>query len=222
RAGGRAARPPRGRRQPAGLGVRARRVRAARPRVPAAAAGRGGRRGRGSGGGAMIWVTWRQYRPQALTIIGVMVAVAAYGLVLGLWMRSSFAARGLGPCLAGSGGAGCGAAIAAFSRQFTGGPTLPLTLAVFAIPPVLGAVTGAPLLGQELERGTWQLAWTQTVPRTRWLVAKLGLVTAGLVAFGVAVTAVMTWAWGPLDLVSVRLTLSPFNFEGVALTCSVL
>ena len=170
----------------------------------------------------MIWVTWRQYRPQALTMIGVMVAVAAYGLVLGLWMRSSFAARGLGPCLAGSGGAGCGAAIAAFSRQFTGGPTLPLTLVVFAIPPVLGAVTGAPLLGQELERGTWQLAWTQTVPRTRWLVAKLGLVTAGLVAFGVALTAVMTWTWGPLDLVSIRLTLSPFNFEGVALTCSVL
>lgn len=170
----------------------------------------------------MIWVTWRQYRPQALTMIGVLVVVAAYGLALGLWMRSSFAARGLGPCLAGSGGAGCGGAIAAFSRQFTGGPALPLTLVVFAIPPVLGAVTGAPLLGQELERGTWQLAWTQTVPRTRWLVAKLGLVTAGLVAFGLAVTAVMTWAWGPLDLVSIRLTLSPFNFEGVALTCSVL
>lgn len=170
----------------------------------------------------MIWVTWRQYRPQALTMIGILVAVAAYGLALGLWMRSSFAARGLGACLAGSGGAGCGGAIAAFSRQFTGGPTLPLTLVVFALPPVLGAVTGAPLLGQELERGTWQLAWTQTVPRTRWLVAKLGLVTAGLVAFGVAVTAVMTWAWEPLDLVSIRLTLSPFNFEGLALTCSVL
>ena len=82
----------------------------------------------------MIWVTWRQYRAQALTMTGVLVVVAAYGLVLGLWTRSGFDSRGLGSCLAGSGGAGCGAAIAAFSRQFTGGPTLPLTLVMFAIP----------------------------------------------------------------------------------------
>lgn len=32
-------------------------------------------------------------------------------------------------------------------------------------------VIGAPLLGLELERGTWRLAWSQTVPRTRWLAA---------------------------------------------------
>ncbi len=170
----------------------------------------------------MIWVTWRQHRVQALTMLGVFVVVAAYGLALGLWMRSSFNSQALAPCLAGSGGADCGAAITSFSRQFTGGATLPLTLVMFAIPPILGAVTGAPLLGQELERGTWQLAWSQTVPRTRWLIAKLGLVTAVLVVFGVAVTAVMTWARGPLDQVSIRLTPPPFNFEGVTLTCSVL
>jgi hypothetical protein len=32
----------------------------------------------------------------------------------------------------------------------------------------------------------------------------------------------MTWVWGPLDLVSIRLTLPAFDFEGVSLTCSVL
>ena len=52
---------------------------------------------------------------------------------------------------------------------------------------------GAPLLGRELERGTWRLAWSQTVPRTRWLVTKLSLVTGGLVVFGAAVTVVMGW-----------------------------
>ena len=170
----------------------------------------------------MIWVTWRQHRIQALTMLGVFLVVAASGLALGLWMRSSFNSRDLGPCLASSGGADCGAAIAAFSSQFTGGAMLPLILLMFAIPPIFGAVVGAPLLGQELERGTWQLAWSQTVPRTRWLIAKLGLVVAGLVAFGAAVTSVMTWAWGPLDRVTIRLTPPPFNFEGVALTCSVL
>jgi hypothetical protein len=170
----------------------------------------------------MIWVTWRQHRVQALTMLGAFVVVAVYGLALGLWMRSTFNSQGLGSCLASSAGADCGATIASFSRQFTGGATLPLSLVMFGIPPILGAVVGAPLLGQELERGTWQLAWTQTVPRARWLIAKLGLVIAGLVVFGVAVTSVMTWARGPLDLVSIRLTPPPFNFEGVSLTCSVL
>jgi len=170
----------------------------------------------------MIWVTWRQHRVQALAMLGVFVIVAVYGLALGLWMRSAFDSRGLGPCLTSSGGADCGAAISSFARQVTGGATLPLTLVMFAIPPIIGAVVGAPLLGQELERGTWQLAWSQTVPRTRWLIVKLGLVIAGLAAFGAAVTGVMTWAWGPLDLIGIRLTPPPFNFEGVSLTCSVL
>jgi hypothetical protein len=170
----------------------------------------------------MIWVTWRQHRVQALMMLGVFAFIAIYALLLGLWLRAAFNSDGLGSCLAHSGGADCGAAINSFLRQSHRGAMLPLTVVLFAIPGILGTAAGAPLLGQELERGTWQLAWSQTVPRTRWLVAKLGLVTAGLIAFGVAVTAVMSWAWRPLDLVSVRLQPPPFNFEGVSLTCSLL
>ena len=73
---------------------------------------------------------------------------------------------------------------------------------LLAIPGLLGVVVGAPLLGRELERGTWRLAWSQTVPRTRWLATKLGLVTGGLVVFGAAITALMTWYRGPLDRVT--------------------
>ena len=170
----------------------------------------------------MIWVTWRQHRPQALTALGVFAFIAISALVLGLWMRSTFDSDGLGSCLARSGGADCGGTINSFMRQFTGGGTVPLTLLLFVAPGILGAMTGAPLLGQELERGTWQLAWSQTVPRTRWLVTKLGLITAVLIVFGAAVTAVTTWAWGPLNLVTVRVQPPPFNFEGVSLTCSLL
>ena len=42
------------------------------------------------------------------------------------------------------------------------------------------------------------------MPRTRWLVAKLGLVIAALAGFGVALTAVVAWAWSPLDQVSMQ------------------
>jgi len=170
----------------------------------------------------MIWVTWRQHRTQALICLGLFCAISIFAVALGTWMRATFSTDGLGTCLARSGGAGCPAAINSFVTKFNGGVTLPVNLLTFVIPGYLGAIVGAPLLGQELERGTWQLAWSQTVPRTRWLVTKLALVTGGLVVFAAAITLVLTWARSPLDRVSIRMQPPPFNFEGVSLVCALL
>jgi hypothetical protein len=169
----------------------------------------------------MIWVTWRQHRTQAIVCLALFGAIAAAAVALGAWMRSSFNADGLGACLAHSGGAGCPAVISSFAQRFSGPVMAPLGVVLAAVPGYLGATVGAPMLGQELERGTWQLAWSQTVPRTRWLVTQLALVIGGLVVFGAAVTAVVTWARGPLDEVSVRAQ-PPLNYEGLFLTCSLL
>jgi hypothetical protein len=170
----------------------------------------------------VIWVTWRQHRAQALIMAGLFCVIAVAAVGIGVWMRSAFSADGLAACLARSGGAGCPAAITSFTRTFNGGATLPLNLLMFLIPGFLGAVVGAPLLGTELERGTWRLAWSQTVPRTRWLVVKLALITGGLIVFGAAVSLIMTWSRAPLDRVSIRLQPPPFNFEGLTLTCALL
>jgi ABC-type transport system involved in multi-copper enzyme maturation permease subunit len=170
----------------------------------------------------MIWVTWRQHRTQAIACLALLCVIAIVAVALGAAMRSTFNADGLGACLARSGGAGCPSVISSFTQKFNGGATLPLTILLFAIPAILGAIVGAPLLGQELERGTWQLAWSQTVPRTRWLVTKLALVIGGLVVFSAAVTIVMTWSRAPLDRLTIRLQPPPFNFEGVFLPCSLL
>jgi hypothetical protein len=170
----------------------------------------------------MIWVTWRQHRVQALTMIGVFALIAIYALALGLGMRSSFSADGLGACLTHSGGADCGGTIRSFFLNNSKGATLALGWLILPIPGLLGAAVGAPILGSELARGTWQLAWTQTVPRRRWLAAKLGLIAAGLVLFSGLVTVIMTWAWGPLDQAGSRLAVTPFLFEGIALPCALL
>ncbi len=170
----------------------------------------------------MIWVTWRQHRSQAIICLGLFCAITIVAVATGAWMRATFSADGLGTCLARSAGAGCPAAISSFVREFNSPGTMPLNIVLFAIPGILGAVVGAPLLGQELERGTWQLAWSQTVPRTRWLLTKLALVTGGLVAFGAAVTAVMTWSRAPLDRLTIRLQPPPFNVEGLSFACSLL
>jgi hypothetical protein len=57
------------------------------------------------------------------------------------------------------------------------------TDAVLAVPFLVAAWAGAALTGRELEQHTAQLAWTQGVSPTRWLVSKLALpavlVTAG-------------------------------------------
>lgn len=168
----------------------------------------------------MIWVTWRQHRTQAIVCLALFAAIAAAAIALGAWMRASFNADGLGACLAHRGGAGCPAVISSFTQKFSG-PTAPLGIVLAAVPGYLGATVGAPMLGQELERGTWQLAWSQTVPRTRWLITQLALVTGGLVVFGAAVTAVVTWARGPLDEVGARAQ-PPLNSQGLFLTCSLL
>lgn len=170
----------------------------------------------------MTWVTWRQHRPQALTALAVLALVAVYALASGLWLRSTFGSDAIGSCLARSGGAGCGAMISSFQHRVQGGVEVPLNLVLLVAPGLLGATAGAPLLGQELERGTWQLAWTQTVPRRRWLIAKLGLIIAALAAFGAVLTVVVSWSWSPLDQVSVTIQPPQFFAEGVALTCSLL
>ena len=137
----------------------------------------------------MIWVTWRQHRAQAIACLVVFCVLAVFALIVGTWMRTRFTSDGIPACLARSGGTGCPADITSFVNQFNHGLSQIISVPLLAIPGLLGIVVGAPLLGGELERGTWRLAWTQTVPRSRWLAAKLGLVTGGLIVFGVAVTA---------------------------------
>jgi hypothetical protein len=170
----------------------------------------------------MIWVTWRQHRAQAIACLVLFGALAALAVGFGIQMRTAFRSDGLPGCLATSGGAGCPAAITSFVGKFGHGASSITNVPLLAIPGLLGVVVGAPLLGRELERGTWRLAWSQTVPRTRWLVTKLGLVTGGLVVFGAAVTVVMAWSHAPLYRVTSRLQPVPFNGDGLTFTASLL
>jgi ABC-2 family transporter protein len=89
---------------------------------------------------------------------------------------------------------------------------------LFAVPVLLGAFAGGPLLSRELESGTFRFAWTQGAGRTRWalgtLVAPALVVTAATGAF----TAIFYWYFRPffaLGQVSEMLPLA-FALLGVA------
>ena len=90
------------------------------------------------------------------------------------------------------------------------------------VPGLIGVLVGAPLIARELEYGTWRLAWSQTVPRARWLAVKLALVTGGLVVLGAAMTAVITWYRAPMDRLTGHLEHNMFDFEGLVLTAYIL
>jgi hypothetical protein len=84
------------------------------------------------------------------------------------------------------------------------------------VPFLIGAFFGAPLVAREMEAGTWQFAWTQSVPRMRWLAIKLGalgLATALLAGF---FSAVITWYRQPMDVLDGRFGADAFDLEGVA------
>ena len=70
------------------------------------------------------------------------------------------------------------------------------------VPALLGVFWGAPLVANELETGTYRLAWTQSVTRKRWLVEKLGLVGLWSVAVAGLLSLIVTWWYSPLDRVN--------------------
>ncbi|MBM7167672.1 ABC transporter permease [Streptomyces sp. G44] len=69
--------------------------------------------------------------------------------------------------------------------------------ALGALPVILGVFLGAPLIAGDQEHGTAHLVTTQSVPRRRWLAAKLiGCLSAVLVSTAV-LGALFTWWWEP-------------------------
>jgi hypothetical protein len=129
----------------------------------------------------MIWLAWRQFRTQA-AVVGAAAGALAIALLVtggGLEDLSAETASGFLNDLASG-----------------GGETALLTLgsiAVLALPAVIGVFGGAPLVARELEAGTHRLAWNQTVTWTRWLATRMGM--TALAAMVVAVLVGLALAW---------------------------
>jgi hypothetical protein len=170
----------------------------------------------------MIWVSWRQHRGQAIASLVVLIALAVYAIVLGTSMRTAFSSDGLAACLARSQGTACPNGVVAFMNEFGSEVNIAFWSVALIVPGLIGVLVGGSLIARELEYGTWRLAWSQSVPRTRWLAVKLALVTGGLIVLGAAMTAVITWYRAPMDQLTGRLQHNIFDFEGLVLTAYIL
>jgi ABC-type transport system involved in multi-copper enzyme maturation permease subunit len=142
----------------------------------------------------MIWLTWRQFRTPLLVALGLVAALAAGLVVLGLAMRGTYDGEIVG-CQALS---SCEQAEHAFRDSYTT-PVMMLSTLLLAVPALIGSFWGAPLITRELETGTHRLAWTQSVTRTRWLAVKLGVVTGAALLVTAVFSLLLTWAVKPFD-----------------------
>ncbi|MFI5909229.1 ABC transporter permease subunit [Dactylosporangium sp. NPDC051541] len=161
----------------------------------------------------MTWMMWRQHRTEALALtifIGV-IAVALF--VLGRPMHALFP-LGSAHCLAPPLDQACRSALVRLQHDY-GYSTTVLILLNFA-PYAIGGFLGAPLLARELEAGTWQLVWTQAVPRRRWLAGKVVVLGTLSVLLAAILSVVIAWYRRPLDLLGGGLDITGFDLTGTA------
>jgi ABC-2 family transporter protein len=146
----------------------------------------------------MIWLSWRQLRASAALTYGALAAVAVVVAISGLQLHSAYTASGIAGCT----GDSCDSVIQAFVGRDPFLQTLLDKILLLLLPALTGIFWAAPLVARELDTGTYRLAWTQSVTRTRWLTAKLVVVgLAGVAATGV-LSALVTWWYGPIDKVN--------------------
>jgi ABC-type transport system involved in multi-copper enzyme maturation permease subunit len=121
----------------------------------------------------MIRLTWLQFRAEAVTAAA---ALAAVMIVL---------------------------AVSAPHRALDTGASHWLYLAgivvLYLTPAVIGIFWGAPLISRELETGTFRLAWTQSISRTRWVAVKLGLTGLASMAAAGLLSLLVTWWSSAMD-----------------------
>ena len=164
----------------------------------------------------LAWVTWRQHRA-ALAGAGALLAViAAYLAYIGREIHRAYdsfnaclqasphALPPLGGRLAGT--PACGALERAFMSFYGTGrgsvgasginaQTVPFLL--LAVPVLVGAFVGGPVLARELESGTFRFAWTQGAGRVRLAAARLVPLAAVLTAAAYGLSALFSWYIGP-------------------------
>jgi hypothetical protein len=147
----------------------------------------------------MIRLTWLQFRTQAVTAAAALAAFAVVLAATGPHLASLYAASGISTCHGGS----CQnlAGYFTFEVQNTGIYPALYVISVGAIllaPAVIGLFWGAPLIARELETGTSDLAWNQSVTRTRWLAVKLSVVGLTAMAITEGLSLMQAWWAAPL------------------------
>jgi hypothetical protein len=145
----------------------------------------------------MMWLTWRQFRPQAIAGIAALAVFAITLGVTGPHLAHLYDTSGLPGCRARG---DCGPQATSFLESLDASSVYPFVylfsiVVLLITPAIIGLFWGAPLIASEAEAGTFQLIWSQSITRRRWLAIKLAVVGVASIATVGLLSLMLTW-WG--------------------------
>jgi ABC-type transport system involved in multi-copper enzyme maturation permease subunit len=139
----------------------------------------------------MAGVTWRQHRFALLGVVTLLGALAVYLWIAGVQLHRAYAAAiACHP----AGSPVCQGLVNTFNGMDT---FLANGSLLQALPALIGAFVGAPVLARELETGTYRYAWTQGFGRWRWTLGKLVPLAIVVTAAAAAFSALLSWYYQP-------------------------
>src|SRR2546430_12997336 len=122
----------------------------------------------------MLWLTYRQHRPELFGMVAAAIVLASVIVVGAQVAMSARLELGLDACQPGQLTPTCGAALSENSRRI--GPFVTSMLLLYLFPALVASFIGGSLFSPDFERGTPRPVWTQGVTRTPRLLGKIARV----------------------------------------------
>jgi hypothetical protein len=162
----------------------------------------------------MAWVTWRQHRFVLVGVAALLGALAVCLWLIGLQLHHAYAAA-----------AACQPVNSPICQDLFGSfdvmdGFLANGLILQAVPVLIGAFVGAPVLSREFEAGTFRYAWTLGFGRRRWTLAKLVPLAIAMTAVAGLFGLLLSWYYRPYFAASNPTPQTPF-FPGLFDLCGV-
>ncbi len=143
----------------------------------------------------MTRVLWRQYRDTALVFGGVLLLAVIFLLVSGFHLISLAQQLKIAAC-AHQDTDYCVQIMGTFQSRIIYEQLL-ASLLLFLLPLLVGLFVGAPLIAREWEQGTYRLAWTQSVSRSRWLANRLSVLILVILPAFIILALLGFWWYSP-------------------------
>jgi hypothetical protein len=139
----------------------------------------------------MAWVTWRQHRLALAGVAALLGALAVWLWKVGLGLHHAYAAATACHPATSPACTDLINSLIDMNHVLVGGYVLQ------AVPALIGAFVGAPVLARELETGAFRYAWTQGFGRWRWTLAKLVPLAVAVTGAAGALSVLISWYYQP-------------------------
>ncbi|GHG64681.1 hypothetical protein [Streptomyces griseocarneus] len=167
----------------------------AAPGAPSPGMRKGGDAEGGSGTAGLVRLTLRRHRATAWAALGTLVALLVGLVFLRAAIVDHVRTHRLDTRCVADWGCGFSSEAANAFRDAFGDPLHYTGRLIEFLPLVIGLFVAGPMIGREMESGTYKLAWTQSVSPARWLAVRLAVPAVAVLAGLSLLSAAYTWTW---------------------------